>query len=169
MILKKYINNSTVGGIPKPRQIYITDNAFEALVNKATRAGYIRNTTNYGLGKYLEKISTYNFIDRRPDYAKWEDEYYLEQHMNLPWCKHLDKTTWRRQIMLSDESVARFIKIALVFHIGARRHTTPIGIVSAVIEAISTDWLEPEYEPSAKTENAYRQETPRRKQHEIAW
>lgn len=137
-------------------KIFLSDEAYNSLKDMATTSGYIRvKDRALGIGRFIDILSTLQYVDNRPSYLKeWKPT-----SLNI-WCiPEYAGSSKMRSINISHTSIYNFIKLSLQFDIlritlqsnptsesykiQFKSNQTHMMIVSAVLEAIGTDLLIP--------------------------
>lgn len=144
-------------------KVRLSDEAYSNLIQQAKSRNYIRvSGWTRGLGEYLTALSQVEFTDNRPDYIKeWKP-----QGFDM-WCiPDLAVITSTRFLGISQEAIDDFALKALLLNIlrvtvsyhpktealilHFKKNQTPIMLASAMLEAIGTNLLIPNYVPTYK-------------------
>lgn len=133
------------------RALYLSDEAYDGLHERAKARGYIRDTAtvNRGLHKYVEWVTRQQLHDGRPEYVRDMDAELLSQQQSPEWRNGGARR--RRAIKLDGDTMVRACvwatKLGLAYPpykriMGAPTFYDPEPCMSALLEALGTDWID---------------------------
>jgi hypothetical protein len=131
--------------------LYISNDAFDELVLQARMLGYSHGTeTAKGLSKYIAFLMTCDMHDARPDYIREQDIDLLRSGASPEWRLYTPRV--RRKVKLSTQTIvegaAHAFRLGIAYpsimHVqGAPSLADATQCMSALLEAIGTEWVSP--------------------------
>ena len=138
--------------------LYLSDEAYNHITYLARIQDYTY-ASNYGLGKFINDLSTCRFSDTRPSHIKESDEIMIAAGKKPYWYKYGGNADadpdnenrdsgrgYPRFINISQQAIENYMAIAYQFNI-IRKVIMPNALTAAVLEAIGLKWLMPDMLP----------------------
>ena len=132
--------------------LYISDDAYNVLVEQARMAGFVKSDIARGMSGYIEWLMLHcTFTDTRPDDVKQADRDMMSQGYAPEWRMYGPRR--RRNIKLSAGAMAtasaEAVSLTIAHHparrmLGAPSYMDGPACMSAILEALGTDWLKAE-------------------------
>jgi hypothetical protein len=131
------------------RVLYVSDEAYGELTMQARMLGFVHGETARGLADYVAFLMTCTMTDARPPDVAELDTVLLNEHTSPEWRMHEPRL--RRKLKLTDDTLTLAAAHALSLGIayprsmgieGAPCITDTTACVSALLEAIGTEWVD---------------------------
>lgn len=141
------------------RIYYISDKAYQKLVQFSVRQGYKKLETEraYGMSEFLEDLAYYDFIDTRPQSIIERHNQEIAHDRAPTWTSYGNRRP--RMLYLPAPAIQRYITQAYIFGIirevpyvkGGPSVVQPISVVAYVLEGIGLEWITPIRFPIKRT------------------
>jgi hypothetical protein len=139
--------------------LYISNDAFDELFLQARMLGYVHGTERAkGISAYIAFLMTCDIQDARPEEVRVQDAELLANHITPEWRLYGPRV--RHKVKLSDttliEGAAHALRLGIAYPNAARIQGAPVmadlvQCMSALLEAIGTEWLDVKVKQDAQT------------------
>lgn len=139
--------------------LYISNDAADELVLQARMLGYSHSTERArGISAYIAFLMTCDIQDARPEEVRAQDAELLANHITPEWRLYGPRV--RHKVKLSTptliEGAAHALRLGIAYPASARIQGAPVmtdlvQCMSALLEAIGTEWLDVKVKQDAQT------------------
>jgi hypothetical protein len=139
--------------------LYISNDAFDELFLQARMLGYVHGTERAkGISAYITFLMTCDIQDARPEEVRAQDAELLANHITPEWRLYAPRVRHNVKLAMPTliEGAAHALRLGISYPATARIQGAPVmtdlvQCMSALLEAIGTEWLDVKVKQDAQT------------------